>query len=239
METKREYSYRVEPYQTDLSQRLTLMGIGDCLLSAASTDAMILGVGNEAFGENCGWIILRIAIDVVERPRLLEQITVRTWVTDVNRLSSMRCFEMLDQQGNIVATASTIWAAISLETRRPLNLLNYPVYTALSTNVAAPTTTPLKLPAPEEKFSAQSRVLYSHIDSNGHTYSMNYVRMVLDTLPIEVLKESSGARLDINYIHETHFGEQLTIVSDGADNPLFEIRSEQGTAACRIKIEWR
>lgn len=238
MSAKREYGFRVEPYHCDMSQCLTLVGLGDTLLSAASSDAKIIGAGPEVFGDHCGWIILRMAMDVRQMPRLLESFTVRTWVTDVNRLSSMRCFEVVDSSGEVVATASTIWAAINLDTRRPLNLLDYPVYTALASAVASPCTTPLKLASPEERQSIKQRVQYSHIDSNGHTYSMNYLRMALDMLPLEMLQQERGVRVDINYIHETHYGEELTLVTDGGQSPLFEIRSEQGTAACRIKVEW-
>lgn len=239
MEQKRTYKYRIEPYQADLTQRLTLMGLGDYLLTVASTDATLRGYGNDSFEQSCGWVLLRMAVDVIRLPRQLEVIAVETWVSDVNRLATTRNFEVYDESGELIAHASTIWAAISLETRQTLNLTTLSHYCAeVASDIVPITAPPLKLTTPDEHAHFTHQILYSYIDGNGHTYSINYLRMVLDTLPVEHLTTERGVRVDINYMHETYYGERLSIWSDCAPNPLFEIRAEDGTPACRIKIEW-
>lgn len=240
MEQKRTYTYRIEPYQADLTQRLTLMGLGDYLLTVASTDAMLQGYGNEIFGPNCGWVILRMAVEVIRLPKQLEKIKITTWVSDVNRLATTRNFEVYDEQDILIAHSSTIWAAIRLDTRQTITLTDFPAYcNSIAKDVASKTSTPERLPAPEEKATYTHQVLYSYIDGNGHTYSVNYLRMALDSMPLEALTTERGVRLDINYIHETHFGERLTIVTDQAPSPLYEIRAEDGSVACRLRLTWR
>ncbi|MBR1957539.1 MAG: acyl-[Tidjanibacter sp.] len=240
MEKKRTYTYRIEPYQADLTQRLTLMGLGDYLLTTASTDAMLQGYGNDMLAPNCGWVILRMGMEVVRLPKQLERIKVATWVSDVNRLATTRNFEVYDEQGLLIAHASTIWAAIDLSTRRTLNLTDYPLYcAAVESDLVPQTTPPVRLSTPEERARYTHQVLYSYIDGNGHTYSINYLRMALDSMPLEALTAERGVRVDINYMHETYHGERLTIITDEAPNPTYEIRSEQGTPACRLRLEWR
>lgn len=240
MEKKRTYTYRIEPYQADQTQRLTLMGLGDYLLTTASADAMLQGFGNDALGPNCGWVLLRMAVEVLRLPRQLECITVTTWVSSVNRLATTRNFEVFDEQGEMIAHASTIWTAISLDTRRTLNLLNYPDYcAAVASDMVPITTPPVRLASPEEKARYTHQVLYSYIDGNGHTYSINYLRMALDSMPLEELRTVRAVRVDVNYIRETHHGERLTIITDQAPNPSYEILSEAGEVACRLKVEWK
>lgn len=240
MEPKRSYTYRIEPYQADLTQRLTLMGLADYILTASFTDAIFSGYDSNSFGENFGWVLLRMSIDVERLPRQLENITIRTWISDVNRLASTHNFEVLDQEGNIIARSSTIWAIIDLTSRKTLSFTDYPEFcdTKVNRELQLPTEPPLRLTTPDMNGRYTHQVLYSYIDGNGHTYSINYLRMALDTLDIKELTTSRRVRIDMNYMHETHYGERLTILTDHAPSPLFEIQAEDGTPAARIKIDW-
>jgi uncharacterized protein (DUF2249 family) len=62
--------------------------------------------------------------------------------------------------------------------------------------------------------------------------------MALDTLDIAELTTDRSVRVDMNYMHATHYGERLTIQTDHHPSPLFEILAEDGTPACRIFIQW-
>ena len=240
MEKKRSYTYRIEPYQADLSQRLTLTGLADYILTAAFTDALFVGYDNSAFGPHSGWVLLRMAMDVRRLPRQLENITIRVWISDVNRLASTHNFEVLDQEGNTIALSSTIWAVIDLESRKSLTFNDFPDFCnrVVDRDQEPAMSAPLRLSTPELNGRYTHQVLYSYIDGNGHTYSINYLRMALDTLDITELTTDRSVRVDMNYMHETHYGERLTIQTDHHPSPLFEILAEDGTPACRIFIQW-
>ena len=240
MERKRTYNYRIEPYQADLTQRLTLMGLADYILTASFTDALFTGYDSKAFGENYGWVLLRMSMDIERLPRQLETITIRTWISDVNRLASTHNFEVLDNEGNIIASSSTIWAVIDLSTRKTISFTDYPEFcnTKVDREIQPVPTPPLRLSTPEINGRYTHQVLYSYIDGNGHTYSINYLRMALDTLAIKELTTTRRVRVDMNWMHETHYGERLTILTDHAPNPLFEIQAEDGTPAARLLITW-
>ena len=48
-----------------------------------------------------------------------------------------------------------------------------------------------------------------------------------------------SAPLDVNFVHETRYGQQLVVCCEyGTDRDRFEIRFEDGTAACKAAIRW-
>lgn len=239
MEHKRSYKYHVEPREADLTKRLTLAGLSDCLLNVACSDAKLSGYGSNDLGPNAGWVILRMGLEVTRLPEELEDITIATWVSDANRLATTRNFEVRDSSGAQIASAVSIWAALDLESRKPLNLNEFDFYSSAIQDFPMPNTPPERLTSPESLIKYTHQVLYSYVDANGHTYSINYLRMALDTLPLETITNHAPVRLDINFMHETRYGERLTIVSDGSPNPLFEILAADGTPACRIRIVWK
>ena len=82
--------------------------------------------------------------------------------------------------------------------------------------------------------------MYSDIDFNRHVNTMRYIRMMLNTLPIEYLTECRPMRLDIHFAKECRLGEVLTIGYEQRDNlSLFEIRNGEGAVACTAAIEWK
>lgn len=49
--------------------------------------------------------------------------SIQTWVENVYRLFTDRNFAILDHEGNAVGYARSVWAMISMETRKPADLL--------------------------------------------------------------------------------------------------------------------
>ena len=69
---------------------------------------------------------------------------------------------------------------------------------------------------------------------------MRYIRMMLNTLPIEYLTDNRPMRLDIHFAKECHLGEILTIGYEQRENTsLFEILNNDGVVACTAAIEWK
>ena len=104
---------------------------------------------------------------------------------------------------------------------------DFPLQTALT----------VKMATPDGKRECGHGVLYSALDFNCHANSVKYLQWVVDTLPLEVLREKRFARTDINFLREVHYGERLRIFACGADEPLFEIRNGSGEAVCRLAFE--
>ena len=67
---------------------------------------------------------------------------------------------------------------------------------------------------------------------------MRYIDIIFDTLPIEVPEQLNGFRLDMNFVKEARYGDNLVLMSEERDGArMFEYRNEAGDALCRMALE--
>lgn len=237
MENKREYIYRVEPRDVDFTARASIMTLVDYLLHTAGEDADRNGFGVRHLNErNASWVLTRMAVETLRMPLEYEDIKVRTWVSAVTRAMTTRNFEVVDATGEIIACAVTNWAMIDLQQRRMLDLHTLPEYDSMTQSYPAPVALPRKLTALTLGTQYNHRVAYSDLDFNCHTNSVKYVQWAVDTIPADILGVRRVARMDINFLHETRYGEDLIIIASDAGGYDFEVRNPYGEAACRIAM---
>ena len=90
--------------------------IGNYLIHVASSHAAERGFGfNDMSERHTAWVLSRLAIEMIEYPAMSEPITLYTWVDEVGRLFTSRCFELVDGNGKTFGYARSIWAAIDVE----------------------------------------------------------------------------------------------------------------------------
>ena len=89
-------------------------------MAAASSHAGERGFGfNDMSERHTAWVLSRLAIEMKEYPTAFDKINLYTWIDEVGRLFTSRCFELADENGKTFGFARSIWAAIDVETRRP------------------------------------------------------------------------------------------------------------------------
>lgn len=237
MSNKRAYNYRIEPRDVDFRKQATIMAIVDYILHTAGEDADCNGFGVRDLNEhNASWVLTRMAVEVCRMPEEYDHIRIFTWVGEVTRAMTTRYFEILDQAGTLIASAVTNWAMIDLSARKMLDLHALSAYDTMVQNFPAPATLPRKLAALSGGSQYEHRVVYSDLDFNCHANSMKYVEWVVDTLPLEVIEQQCFARLDINFLHETYYGDLLKIVAS-EDALSFEIKGQNDVPVCRMAFK--
>ena len=180
------YHFVAEPFHVDFTGRLTLGVLGNHLLNCAGFHATERGFGMaELNEENYTWVLSRLAIDMDEMPLQYEAISVQTWVENVYRLFTDRNFAILDKNGRKIGYARSVWAMISMQTRKPIDLLaiNDGDIVNYVCDEPCPIEKPsrIKVQATEPVASLTAR--YSDIDINGHVNSIRYIEHILDMLP--------------------------------------------------------
>ena len=116
------FHFVAEPYLMDFRGRVTLPMIGNYLIHAASSHAGERGFGfNDMSERHTAWVLSRLAIEMKEYPTAFDKINLYTWIDEVGRLFTSRCFELADENGKTFGFARSIWAAIDVETRRPVS----------------------------------------------------------------------------------------------------------------------
>ncbi|MDD3108172.1 MAG: thioesterase [Alistipes sp.] len=236
------YSYQVLPREVDLTKRVTIITLGDYILHAAGEDADRIGFGVNHLQEvgNSTWVLSRMAIEVDRFPAEYERYTIGTWVGEINRLTTTRNFILHDAQGRQFATATTQWAMIDMQSRHPLDLRENVNYAAALIPEPCPMDRPAKIARIEGEEVETHRVRYSDIDFNQHTNTMKYIQWMVDTLPLEYLTERGLRRLDINFLHETRYGQQVVLhraSTDSADHFEGVLLPDQ-TPVCRALFTW-
>ena len=235
------YSYQVQPREVDLTKKATIFTLVECILHAAGEDADQIGFGvRELQRKNMTWVLSRMAVEVYRFPEEYERYTIGTWVGEISRLMTTRNFVVHDADDRRIAAASTCWAMIDMQSRLPLDLRENVDYNRALISEPCPVGKPLKIARVDGQLADDRRVRYSDVDFNQHTNTMKYIQWMIDTLPLERLTEGQMKRLDINFIHETRYGQQVQVYyEEGECGDRFEVRlMPEGTTACKAVFQW-
>ncbi len=234
------YNYRIEPQDVDFTLRASASSIINYMLNVAGIDAHNKGFGVDALlGQSVTWVLSRFAVDIALQPAQYEEVGIDTWVNDFNRLSSTRNFVMHNAQG-AVASGVSQWCMFDIEKRQSVDMsMLKDVYLKAMVDQPSPIAMPARLRAIEPSQTMSRPVVYSDIDFNRHVNTLRYIDLIFDMLPLEIIENNCGMRLDINFLSEARYGETLTIgaVNEGG-KWNFDITSED-RVLCRAQIELR
>ena len=243
MAEKTTYNFMAAPEKVDFMLHATIESLCADLLNVAGVDAKHNGISADVLmQENRSWVLSRMAVEIDRQPSQYEEYKIATWVSPhASRLISPRNFELADNNGSVFGRAVSQWCVIDFEKRMPVSLEEVDLlFEGKFCEAPSPCEAPRKIRGIEPSVTRKHEVRYSDIDFNRHVNTMRYIRMMLNTLPIEYLTDCRPLRLDIHFAKECRLGEVLTIGYEQRENlSLFEIRNGEGAVACTAAIEWR
>lgn len=235
------YIYTIDAYLSDFRGKATLTMLGGFMLQAATRHAEERGFGySHMVSKNRVWVLTRMNIQLSEYPTNDKNIKVNTWVSDVNKLFTERCFSFEDEDGNFFGYARSLWASIDMETRRPTNVLELDGLTDFKTESDCPIAIASKLTVPNdlEKHSSFT-IRYSDIDINKHLNSMKYIEHFVDVFPLDFYQKKEIKGFEINYMSEGKYGANLEILGKEVElgTHVLEMRYSE-KAICTAKVTW-
>lgn len=234
------YRFKSVSYLADFRGRMTWPMLGNCLLDAATRHAADRGFGYMDMQEHhTAWVLSRLAIELYEYPGMDDEFIINTWVEDVNKLFTTRCFEIMLENGKVLGYARSIWAAIDIKTRRP-TMLDRASLEEYLCDKDCPIDNPGKIaPAEVEENHEDYKVKYSDLDINGHLNSIKYIEHLLDMFDMEQFEDNQIKRLEIAYQAEGKFGMELKLYNKliSPDHNCMSIMHE-GKAVCRAAVWW-
>jgi acyl-ACP thioesterase len=210
------------------------------MLHAASSHASSRGFGFSDMTErHTAWVLSRLAMELYRYPTMSEPVTLYTWIDEVGRLFTQRCFEMLDTEGKTIAYARSIWAAIDMQTRRmtPLDVEGLSKYIAMR---PCPIEKPGKIaPIENETDGEPYKVKYSDLDINGHFNSIKYIEHFVDAFPLDMFKSREIRRFEISYLLEGRYGMPLMLHKKETGEHEYSLAfCHENKAVCRAKAVW-
>lgn len=232
------YEYRVMHNETDINGQMSVPALGDCMLDIASlhADQVNWGIDNLQH-TGLTWVIAGMKFKIYRMPKIDSRFKIETRVSAYSRISTQRDFVASDAEGKL-AEVSSEWLIINIENRRPVFINDFVprLEEICIPDGALPKFKHLRMSKMDVAVQTQRRVLYSDIDINRHLYSMRYLQMALDTFGIKDFEKHRISEIDLNFIAEVLWGQEVDIVRRSADNVHYVEMMHEGKPMFRSEI---
>ena len=235
------YQFVAEPFHVDFTGKLTMGVLGNHLLNCAGFHATERGFGIAEINENhYTWVLSRLAIELDDLPRQYENFSIHSWIENVYRLFTDRNFELVNKDGQTIGYARSVWAMISMETRKPADLftLHGERLNQYASDRECPIAKPVRIKVSQSAPVAEYQTKYSDIDINGHVNSIKYIEHILDLFPMETFKRKSVHRFEMAYVAESYYGDTLSFyLEEKGDNEYdIEVKKNNQEVVVRSKV---
>ena len=235
------YNFVAEPFHVDFMGRLTMGVLGNHLLNCAGFHASDRGFGIAELNENhYTWVLSRLAIELEDMPHQYETFSIQTWVENVYRLFTDRDFALVNKDGKTIGYARSVWAMISMETRKPADLLalHGGSISDYICDKECPIDKPGRIKVASEEPVWVYQTGYSDIDINGHVNSIKYIEHILDLFPMETFKDKQVKRFEMAYVAERYYGDSLSFYKEEKEDGSIdiEVRKNDQEVVVRSKI---
>lgn len=235
-----EYIFTVQPFEVDFRGKLTFPLLINKLLNAAGHHADNRGFGMRNINKfNRSWVLSRVSLDLTRCPKEREEIKVETWIEGLMRTFTQRCFAISDAEGNNLGYARTVWAMIDMESRKPVNLMEYGIDQFIHIK-DCPVERGGKIILPEDSVAQESfAIKYSDVDINQHLNSAKYVEHIFDAFSLdEIQRHNLIKRFEIEYVEECRYGEVISIFRKEMqpNDFIIVLKKENGAIACKSRI---
>lgn len=236
------HQYVVEPFDLDLSARLSPLLLGKHILNIAEKHASLCGFGmNNIRGRNLTWVLSRLSFEFINMPKMFETFFIKTYIEQPMKMFSTRNFIIMNEAKQPIVYAKTIWAMIDFETREPVNILEFDgglmnkfVCDGNDCKIDKFTNFRMKNAQVIDEISPK----YSDFDINYHVNSIKYIEFMMNSFNAEFFLNHNLKKLDISYSAETVIGQKLSILHEKENlTNYFEIKNkETEKVSCRARL---
>lgn len=234
-----ERKYTIGIRDVGLSNLITNRGILNLLEDIACLHSDMAGYGvNQIPQTHLSWVLLHWKVSILKRVTYGDTITIKTWARCANKFFTLRDFQVLDEQGNLVCIATSKWTLINTETsginRITSDIIDcyHPEEKSVFNESDIVKLKEPQLPEfPNYTFTVQRR----DIDVNNHMHNLYYLDYSYEALPQEVYEKpesnqfeimyKSGAKLgnEVNCFYTIQDDNQYVVMKSAKENQLHAI----------------
>ena len=204
--------YKVTPGDSDFSGFLRIQPLCNIIIDAAGQDANEKGFGISYLLERgLSWVLSQLSIKIIHMPKIGEEVVIKTWIEKINRIFTLRYFQICNSEGELLVIASSHWSMINYKARTLQNIvteLGGDIETQSVDHGFAP---PVKVEPFEAHHSLHRAIRYSDIDINKHLTATRYVEWACDMVAEPLDKFSRLRQIDLNYHKESFIGDGVEI----------------------------
>ena len=200
---------------------ITNQGILSILEETAGSHSSSIGYGlNDIPETHVSWAILNWKVEVLKRPKYFDNVTVKTWAREKNKIFCYRDFEVYDENNNLLIIATSKWIFLDTEKNSIMKIEDsfYNKYNPEEKSVFNTLDIP-KLKEPENSIQTfKYSVKRSDIDINGHMHNTNYLGLVYEALPEDVYKNNIFNNFEILYKKEIKLNDNVKFLYSVENN---------------------
>ncbi len=224
--------------ETDLTRRLTPAALMNYFQDCSTFHSESLGMGFDRLREkNRAWMISSWQVEIDRIPRFGEKVTIGTKPYAFQGMFGKRNFAMLDERGEFLVKANSLWVYMDIVSGRPARLdaaeiAGYPIEEPLEMNYEA-----RKIRLPEEMTeSGRIPVTKQHLDGNRHVNNVQYIAMAADLLP----EEADICQLRVEYKKQARLGDMICLKTGQMDgNRIISLCDEEGNVFAIVSFGLR
>ena len=238
-----EEDFNILSFHMDPTQKAHLTSICNWLQEVAGSHANSAGFGYEdMLKRKQVWVLTRLKLILDQYPHWREQIKLKTWSRGQEGIFYVRDFKIENEKGENIIAATSSWAAINVETRRPevvegLEEGLYSVKDAVAIDEKLG-----KLPDLDNPVLIRKRkVEYTDIDLIYHVNNVKYIELIYNSFPPEILLHKKVKSLEMNYLDEAKYGEEVLVYFEQSEVNTFLVsvkRESDDKQVCKAKVVW-
>lgn len=209
-----EETLEIPYYLSDRYGRMNLPHFMNVLIDISGEQ--VNEVGNQPVEElGLHWIVIQYDIQVNRMPNTHEEITVKTFIKEYNRIFTYREFEVYDADGHLLIKVLAVFALI--DENRKLSKIPKEItegYGSSESRRIRRMPKPQTLDNLEKAKRKDTEVGYFDIDTNFHANNAQYFIWMLEALDDEFLATHDLLSGNVVFEKEVHIGETVSSYVD-------------------------
>ncbi len=190
------------------------------------------------------WVLSRMRIEVTELPTHNQTVTLKTWISDIDRYFYYREFQLTDAATDqSLVRVTSVWGVLHMEKRRIIAIPDFirdqtAVYSEFEPLSPAGGKLP---PFTEPLFSEQFVARWHDLDANRHVNNTRYFQWLIEALPAEFLDTHTLEQLDVIFRAEATLGQAILSQACPAtpDGFLHQILNQDEQVLVQARTVWR
>jgi len=210
-------TFAVPKNEGDDTELARLWIVLDAMQETAGRHAEKLGVGvRDLHAKGLTWVLARFHVQFKTIPSAGETVHIATWPAGRHRLFAVRDFYLKDETGTEILRATSAWALMNMETRRPARLdPHLPVFTSHPERMVADDFS--QLPAVRDGGDpARFCAVAADIDINDHVNNTVYLDWSLRAIPGAARRQTPLA-MEAAFLGEARLGDEVLCHGESAD----------------------
>lgn len=221
---KFQVSYRLRSAECDRNNQIRLRSLFNLFQDIADLHAEKLGLGYNFCVENfMTWVGTNYHIKINQLPVRDEEFILKTWPTASSGITAIRDFELVNKEGKGLIQASSSWALIDLNRKRPVSIQKYMGdLTLLSERAIEGDLKKIDLPEIFDT-SFNEVIRLDDIDINQHVNNAVYPSFLMDGLEETFIKENHLTELWLQFKKSASIENKVAISSKIIDNASYHL----------------